>query len=122
MGHGAFTRQRASPFTDVPQGHPLLHMKLKPWVPPCVLFGWWFSPWELWGVLVGSHCCSSYGAANPFSSLGHFSSSSIGDPLLSPMDGYEPPLLYFSGTGRDSQETAISVSSQQALVGIHNSV
>ena len=18
--------------------------------PPCVLFGWWFSPWELWGV------------------------------------------------------------------------
>jgi hypothetical protein len=18
-------------------------------VPPCVLFGWWFSPWELWG-------------------------------------------------------------------------
>jgi hypothetical protein len=24
-------------------------MWLKPWVPPCVLFGWWFSPWELWG-------------------------------------------------------------------------
>ena len=22
---------------------------LEPWVPPCVLFGWWFSPWELWG-------------------------------------------------------------------------
>ena len=31
------------------QGHPLLHMQLEPWVPPCVLFGWWFSPWELWG-------------------------------------------------------------------------
>ena len=23
-------------------------MWLEPWVPPCVLFGWWFSPWELW--------------------------------------------------------------------------
>jgi hypothetical protein len=30
--------------------HPLLHMQLEPWVPPCILFGWWFSPWELWGV------------------------------------------------------------------------
>jgi hypothetical protein len=27
-------------------------MWLEPWVPPCVLFGWWFSPWELLGVLV----------------------------------------------------------------------
>ena len=26
----------------------MLHMQLEPWVPPCVLFGWWFSPWELW--------------------------------------------------------------------------
>jgi hypothetical protein len=25
-------------------------MRLEPWVPPCVFFGWWFSPWELWGV------------------------------------------------------------------------
>jgi hypothetical protein len=23
-------------------------MQLEPWVPPCVFFGWWFSPWELW--------------------------------------------------------------------------
>jgi hypothetical protein len=27
-----------------------LHMQLESWVPPCVLFGWWFSPWELWEV------------------------------------------------------------------------
>jgi hypothetical protein len=51
-----------------------------------------------------------------------FSSSFIGDPMLSPMDGCEHPLLYLSGTGRASQETAISGSCQQALVGIHNSV
>ena len=25
-------------------------MQLEPWVPPCVFFGWWFSPWELSGV------------------------------------------------------------------------
>jgi len=40
-------------------------MWLEPWVPPCVLFGWWFSPWELWKGLVGWYCCSSYGVANP---------------------------------------------------------
>ena len=34
------------------------------------------------GVPVGSYCCSSYGAANPFSSLGTFSSSFTGDPVL----------------------------------------
>ena len=58
----------------------------------------------------------------PFSSLGTFSSSFIGDHVLSPMDGCEHPLLYLSGTGRASQETAIPGSCQQALVGIHNSV
>jgi hypothetical protein len=40
----AFTRPRASPLIDVPQGHPLLHMWVEPWVPPGVPFGWWFSP------------------------------------------------------------------------------
>jgi hypothetical protein len=30
-----------------------------------VLFGWWFSPWELWGVLVSSYCCSSYELQTP---------------------------------------------------------
>jgi hypothetical protein len=73
-------------------------------------------------VLVSSYCCSSYGAANPFSSLGTFSSSFIGDPVLCRMDDCEHPLLYLLGTGRASQETAISGSCQLALVGIHNSV
>jgi hypothetical protein len=49
LGHQAFTGPRASPPIDALQGHPLLHMRLEPWVPPCVLFGWWFSLWELWG-------------------------------------------------------------------------
>ena len=83
LGHRAFTEPRASSPIDVKQGHPLLHMQLEPWVPSCVLYGWWFSPWELWGVLAGSYCCSSYGVANPFSSFGPFSSSFIGEPVLS---------------------------------------
>jgi len=32
-----------------PQGLLLLLMP-EPWAPPCVLFGLWFSPWELWGI------------------------------------------------------------------------
>jgi hypothetical protein len=38
----------ASPPIDDWLGHPLLHIQLEPWVPSCVLFGWWFSPRELW--------------------------------------------------------------------------
>jgi hypothetical protein len=71
--------------------------------------------------LVSSYC-STYGAANPFSFLSTFSISFIVDPMLSPMYGCEHPLLHLSGTGRASQETAISGSCQQALVAICNSV
>ena len=49
LEHQAFTGPRAYPSIDAQQGHHLLHIQLEPWVPPCVLFGWWFSPWELWG-------------------------------------------------------------------------
>ena len=88
-------------------GHLLLHMQLET---------------RALGELVSSYCCSTYRATDPFSSLGTFSSSSIGDPVLSPMDGCEHPLLYLPGTGIASQETAISGSCQQNLVGICNSV
>jgi hypothetical protein len=48
LRHTAFIGQRASPPIVVWLGHPLWLMQLEPWVPSCVLFGWWFSPWELW--------------------------------------------------------------------------
>ena len=67
-------------------------------------------------VRVGSYCCSSYGTANPFSFLGPFSSSSIGDPGLHLMDDCGHPLLYLSGTGRVSQESAISGSVSKNLL------
>jgi hypothetical protein len=49
LGHWAFIGPRASPLIDVQPGHPLLHMWIEPWVPPYILFGWWFNPWEVWG-------------------------------------------------------------------------
>ena len=38
LGHQSFIGPRAPPLIDVPQGHPLLHMWLEPWVLPCVGF------------------------------------------------------------------------------------
>jgi hypothetical protein len=77
--------------------------------------------WAL-GLLFSSYCCSTYRVADPFSSLGTFSSSSIGGPLFHPIDDSEHPLLYLPGTGIASQETAISGSLQQNFAGKCNSV
>ena len=88
-------------------GHLLLHMQLETRPP---------------GVLVSSYCCSTYRVADPFSSLGAFSSFSIGGPVFHLIDDCEHPLLYLPGTGIVSHETAISGSFQQNLAGICNSV
>jgi hypothetical protein len=48
LGYRTLTGPRASlPFDDR-LGHPMLHMQLEPWVPPCIVFGCLFSPRELW--------------------------------------------------------------------------
>ena len=88
-------------------GHPLLHMQLET---------------QLWGILVTSFCCSSYRVADPFSSLGTFSSSFIRDPVFHPINDCEHPLLYLPGTGIASHETAIPGPLQQNLADICNSV
>ena len=90
-------------------GHLLLHIQLETGV-------------RALGVLVSSYCCYTYRAADPFSSLGTFSSSSIGGPVFHLIDDYDHPLLYLPGTGIASLETAISGSFQQNLAGICNSV
>jgi hypothetical protein len=77
---------------------------------------------QLWRVLVSSYCCSSYRVADPFSSLGTFSSSFIRDSVFHLIDVCEHPLLYLPGTGITSQERATSGSCQQNLSGICNSV
>jgi len=74
------------------------------------------------GGLVGWYCCSSYRVINPFISFNPSPNSSIGVPTLSPMVGCKHSPLYLSCSGRTSQETAISGSCQQALLGISSSV
>jgi hypothetical protein len=120
LGHWAFTGPKAIPPIDDSQSHPLLHMQLEPWVPPCVLFGLVYSLGAL-GNLVGWCYCSSQGISDPFISFSPFSNSSIGDHMLNWMANCEHLPLCLSGSGRVSQETAISGSCQHALMVIHNS-
>jgi hypothetical protein len=44
LGH-----QVSTELGETKQGSPLLHMCLKLWTSPCMLFAWWLSLWELWG-------------------------------------------------------------------------
>ena len=53
VGNQTPSGSKASPPTDVQQSHPLTHMWTEPWVPPCIHFGWWSSPQELWGTCPG---------------------------------------------------------------------
>jgi hypothetical protein len=74
------------------------------------------------GVLVSSYCCSTYRVADPFSSLGTFSTSSIRGPVIHPIADCEHPLLCLTGTGIVSQETTLSGSFQQNLASVCNVV
>jgi hypothetical protein len=71
LGHMKFARPGASLPSDGQLGHLLLHMQLET---------------RALGLLISSYCCSSYRVASPFSSLGTFSSSFIGDPVLCPIN------------------------------------
>jgi hypothetical protein len=51
----------------------------EPWVPPCVLFGWWSSLWELWGSGLLTLLLSPWGCKPP-ELLWPFSNSFIRDP------------------------------------------
>jgi hypothetical protein len=68
------------------------------------------------------YCCSIYRVADPFSSFGTFSGSSIGGPVIHPIGDCEHPLLCLLGPGIASQETAISGSYQQNLASVCNGV
>jgi hypothetical protein len=74
------------------------------------------------GVLVSSYCCSTYRVGDPFSSLGAFSSSSIGGPVNHPIADCEHPLKCLLDPSIISQETAISGSFQQNLASVCNGV
>ena len=77
---------------------------------------------EFYGVLVSSYCCSSYRVAEPFSSMGTFSSSFIGATVMHPIADCEPRFLCLLGPCIVSQETAIPESFQQNLASVCNGV
>jgi hypothetical protein len=56
--------------------------------------------------------------ADPFSSLGTFSSSSIGGPVIYPVADCKHPLMCLLGPGIVSQEAAISGSFQQNIASV----
>ena len=60
--------------------------------------------------MVSSYCCSTYRVEDPFSSLGNFSSFSIGGSVFHPIADCEHPFLCLPGTDIASQETALSWS------------
>jgi hypothetical protein len=94
-GIQSFQDQGASLLNDGPLGHLLLHTQLET---------------RALEVLVSSYCCSSYQVAEPFSCLGTFSSSSLGGPVIHPIDDCEHQLLYLPATSIASHETAISLN------------
>ena len=49
LGHQTSTGPRAFPLINARWSNPLVYLQLETWIPSCVLFGWWFSLWELWG-------------------------------------------------------------------------
>jgi hypothetical protein len=65
LGHQTPSGPRASPHTDVQQGHPLPLMRPVQWVPSCVVFGWWSRLWELWEVWPVDTVAPSMGLQNP---------------------------------------------------------
>jgi hypothetical protein len=65
-------------------------------------------------VLVSSYCCSTYRVADPFSSLGNFSSSSIGGRVTHPIADCDHPLLCLLGPGIVSRESYIWVFSAKS--------
>jgi hypothetical protein len=98
LGHMIFTRPKASPTR-----------------PPSAIYA---TRDTALGLLVSSYCYSSYRIVDSFSSLGTFSSSSIGRPVFHPIDVCEHPLLYLPGIGIALQERAMSGSCQQNLSSI----
>jgi len=83
LGHKASTGLNPSSPKAL-QGSPLLQMVLGTGIFSCMLLGFLFSLWELWGPWFSWHCCSSYGVMIPFGSFSP-SNSSILVPDFNPM-------------------------------------
>ena len=91
-----------SPPSDDRPRHPLLHIWLEPWVPPCVFFGWWFSPRDLWRywlvhIVVPPMRMQTLQLHMSFLYLLHWG------PCALTSGWFRASTLYWSGTGGASQ-------------------
>ena len=107
---GFFTGPRASPPIDDRLGHPLLHMQLEPHVPPCVFFGWWFSPRELWKYWLVHIVVPPMELQTPAAPWILSLAPSLGTLCSIQWMALSIHFCYLSGTSRASQKTAISGS------------
>ena len=76
------------------------------------------------GVLVHSYCCPTYRVAVPFSSLGAFSSCSIGGPVIHLIADCEHPLLCVLGPGivRCTKRNTLILYIIKILIGWDNNL
>jgi hypothetical protein len=86
----------------------------------CMVFVWWFIPWDLHSVLVRSYCWSSFRVAIPFSCFCPSPNSSIGVPILCPVIGCEYLYQFQSAAGRAYQRTTMLGSCLKAQHNISN--
>jgi hypothetical protein len=126
LGHQTPSGPRASPPTDVQQGHPSSATYVAGTKGPSMYILWLVVQSQ--GAPVGGGVWLVDTVAPP-TGLQTPSAPSVpsltppsGTPIQSPMVGCKHPPLYLSGSGRASQETAILGSCQQVLPSIHNSV
>jgi len=88
------------------------------WTMDPVIFGWWFSSWDLCGVCLVDIVVHPMGLQTSSA----LSVLPLTPPLGSACSGCEHQLEYWLGSGRASQQTAVPFSCQQALLGISNIV
>jgi hypothetical protein len=87
LGYQTPSGSRASPFTDVQQGHPLPYTWPVPWVIPCVFFGWLSSPGSSGGVWPIDTVAPSVGPQTPSVPSVPSPTPSSRTPELRPMVG-----------------------------------
>jgi hypothetical protein len=118
--HWGFTGPRASPPTDEWQAILCYIYGWSLCILPCILFSCWFSLWELWGYWLVHIVFLPMGLQTPSAPW----VLSLVPPMgtLCSVQWQAESIYHLTGTGRASQETAISGSCHQVLVGIQNGV
>ena len=95
LGHPAFSGLGGSPLTGVQLDHPLLHIRLELWVPPCVLFGWSFYLLDILFIYI-SNFVHFIGYHPPRNSVSHSLSPCFHEGVPRPEHPLPPPSVVAS--------------------------